>query len=145
MGVARLCRHFHPHLLPVERTRSRNDGCRGARPRVRRDASDRAEIRLRAQRCGGSDRSRRRRRLRLGQARQNATMTRALVLLLAAAALAAGCSARQAYGTLQTSGRSHAACEAEQNADDAARCEADFKKSYDDYERERREVLRQKE
>ena len=71
-------------------------------------------------------------------------MTRAFALLLATAILA-GCTARGAYATVQTTGRSHAACEAEQNADDAARCEAEFRKSYDQYERERREVLGQKE
>ncbi len=53
----------------------------------------------------------------------------------------AGCSARQAYSTLQTSGRAHAACEAMQDAEQSARCEADFRKSYYEYERERREVL----
>ena len=55
----------------------------------------------------------------------------------------AGCSARQAYATLQTSGRAHAACEAMQDAAQSARCEADFRKPYDAYQRERREVLTQ--
>ncbi|HEY6598331.1 MAG TPA: hypothetical protein VIZ30_03425 [Pseudomonadales bacterium] len=64
-----------------------------------------------------------------------------VVLAVAVASLLFGCSARQAYSTLQTSGRSHAACEAIQDADEAARCEADFRKSYDKYARERAEVV----
>ncbi len=64
-----------------------------------------------------------------------------LVVAVAAALLLMGCSARQAYSTLQTSGRSHAACEAIPEADEAARCEADFRKSYAEYARERAEVV----
>ena len=64
-----------------------------------------------------------------------------VAVAVAAAWLLVGCSARQAYSTLQTSGRSHAACEALQDADQAASCEADFRKSYDEYARERAEVV----
>jgi len=64
-----------------------------------------------------------------------------VIAALAIASLVGGCSARQAYSTLQTSGRSHAACEAMQDADEAASCEADFRKPYDEYARERAEVV----
>ena len=63
------------------------------------------------------------------------------IAAVAVALLLPGCSARQAYATLQTSGRAHAACEAMQDAEQSARCEADFRKPYDEYRRERREVL----
>lgn len=57
--------------------------------------------------------------------------------------LLASCTHQAAYKTLQTSGRSHAACEAIQDNAESARCEADFEKPYAEYERERRQVLSQ--
>ena len=64
-------------------------------------------------------------------------------VLLSVAILATGCSARQAYSTLQNTGRLHAECERRQSEADAARCEADYSQTYDQYERERREALGQ--
>ena len=64
-----------------------------------------------------------------------------VIAAVAVVMLFVGCSARQGYSTLQTSGRTHAACEAMQDAEQSARCEADFRKPYAEYQRERREVL----
>ncbi len=64
-------------------------------------------------------------------------------ILLCVTILLSGCTERQGYATLQNTGRVDARCEAMQNRDDAARCEADFSQTYDQYQRERQEVLRQ--